>query len=132
MHVNCIRADVCLRRKKFYYKNLCGNHYTFMVSTTILSMLCTLCLPVYRRILLISIMALLPLLGGTWILGLLFLIDSDSVALAWIFTIVNSLQVILCIATSCKALWMNNYFASCVQGAAIFFFHVVRNKEVQQ
>ncbi|XP_065898137.1 adhesion G protein-coupled receptor E5-like [Dysidea avara] len=54
-----------------------------------------------------SIMALLPLLGGTWILGLLFLIDSDSVALAWIFTMVNSMQ-----------------------GAAIFFFHVVRNKEV--
>jgi len=42
-----------------------------------------------------SIMALLPLLGGTWILGLLFLIDSDSVALAWIFTMVNTLQVIL-------------------------------------
>ena len=48
------------------------------------------------RLLFLSILALLPLLGGTWILGLLFLIDSDSVALAWIFTMVNSLQVINC------------------------------------
>ena len=41
-------------------------------------------------------MALLPLLGVTWIMGLLFLIDDEqtSVPLAWIFTIVNSLQVI--------------------------------------
>ena len=38
-------------------------------------------------------MALLPLLGSTWVLGLLFLIDSDSEPLAWIFTILNSLQV---------------------------------------
>ena len=46
----------------------------------------------YRTVL-ISILALLPLLGGTWILGLLFLFDSDSEPLAWIFTILNSLQV---------------------------------------
>jgi len=46
-------------------------------------------------------MALLPLLGCTWIIGLLFLIDSDSEPLAWIFTILNSLQVssVLCIYT---------------------------------
>ena len=42
---------------------------------------------------LMSILVLMPLLGGTWILGLLFLIDSDSEPLAWIFTILNSLQV---------------------------------------
>ncbi|XP_065897929.1 adhesion G protein-coupled receptor L3-like isoform X2 [Dysidea avara] len=62
------------------------------------------------RVLLLSVLALLPLLGGTWILGLLFLIDNEqsSITLAWVFTIVNSLQ-----------------------GAAIFFFHVVRNKEVK-
>ncbi|XP_065913586.1 adhesion G protein-coupled receptor L4-like [Dysidea avara] len=62
------------------------------------------------KTLLLSTMALLPLLGVTWIMGLLFLIDDEqtSVPLAWIFTIVNSLQ-----------------------GAAIFFFHVVRNKEVK-
>jgi len=46
------------------------------------------------RSLFVSFFTLLPLLGGTWILGLLFLIDNDSVALAWIFTIVNSLQVV--------------------------------------
>ena len=75
-----------------------------------------------------SIMALLPLLGGTWILGLLFLIDNDSVALAWIFTIVNSLQVCICtVKLLLKSLF---FFLVCTQGAAIFFFHVVRNKEV--
>ena len=40
-----------------------------------------------------STVALQPLLCGTWILGLLFLIESDSELLAWTFTIVNSLQV---------------------------------------
>ncbi|XP_065895640.1 adhesion G protein-coupled receptor L4-like [Dysidea avara] len=59
------------------------------------------------RTVLISILALLPLLGGTWILGLLFLFDSDSEPLAWIFTILNSLQ-----------------------GAAIFYFRVLRNQEI--
>ncbi|XP_065914929.1 adhesion G protein-coupled receptor L3-like [Dysidea avara] len=62
------------------------------------------------KTLLLSVSALLPLLGGTWILGLLFLIDDEqtSIVLAWVFTAVNSLQ-----------------------GAAIFFFHVFRNKEVK-
>ncbi|XP_065895642.1 uncharacterized protein [Dysidea avara] len=59
------------------------------------------------RTVLISILALLPLLGGTWILGLLFLFDSDSEPLAWIFTILNSMQ-----------------------GVAIFYFRVVRNQEI--
>ena len=40
-----------------------------------------------------SVITLLPLLCGTWILGLLFLVDSESEVLAWIFTIINSLQV---------------------------------------
>ncbi|XP_065898147.1 adhesion G protein-coupled receptor E2-like [Dysidea avara] len=61
------------------------------------------------KIMLWGVIALVPLLGLTWILGLLFLIDSDSVALAWIFTIVNSLQ-----------------------GAAVFFFYVVKNKEARR
>ena len=52
----------------------------------------TNCITSYRTVL-ISILALLPLLGGTWILGLLFLFDSDSEPLAWIFTILNSMQV---------------------------------------
>jgi len=47
----------------------------------------------FARILLLSTIILLPLLGGTWLLGLLFVIDNESVPLAWIFTIVNSFQV---------------------------------------
>ena len=55
-----------------------------------------MCLKVffYYRALIWNALALQPLLCGTWILGLLFLLDSDSEALAWIFTLVNSLQVI--------------------------------------
>ena len=45
---------------------------------------------------LLNTLILLPLLGCTWIIGMLF-IDSPSEVLAWIFAIVNSLQVI----TSC-------------------------------
>ena len=44
-----------------------------------------------------STLALLPLLGCTWIIGLLFVVNSESKALAWIFTIVNSLQVTIII-----------------------------------
>ncbi|XP_065910329.1 adhesion G protein-coupled receptor L3-like isoform X3 [Dysidea avara] len=60
------------------------------------------------KVLLLSIIVLLPLLGATWILGLLFLIDNDSLVVAWIFTIVNSLQ-----------------------GVGIFFLHVVRSRELR-
>jgi len=35
---------------------------------------------------------LLPLLGLTWVFGLLA-VNEDTVAFAWIFTILNSLQV---------------------------------------
>ena len=47
----------------------------------------------FSRTLIMSLLALLPLLCGTWILGLFFLIDSESEIVAWIFTIINSLQV---------------------------------------
>ena len=38
-------------------------------------------------------MFLLPLLGVTWIFGI-FAVNDDTVVFAWIFTILNSLQVI--------------------------------------
>jgi len=34
----------------------------------------------------------MPLLGSTWIIGL-FVINEHTIAFAWIFTILNSLQV---------------------------------------
>ncbi|XP_065912162.1 latrophilin-like protein LAT-2 [Dysidea avara] len=49
---------------------------------------------------------LLPLLGTTWIFGIL-VINKESIVFAWIFTIVNSLQ-----------------------GAFIFAFHLLRNKQI--
>ena len=67
----------------------------YTVSTVCsLSFVALITLRAYRTLLL-SVSALLPLLGGTWILGLLFLIDDEqtSIVLAWVFTAVNSLQV---------------------------------------
>ena len=54
---------------------------------------------ILHRTLIWSILALLPLLCGTWIIGLLVLaaseVKADNVSeiLAWIFTVINSLQV---------------------------------------
>ena len=49
------------------------------------------CLCLYRAILKATII-LLPLLGITWVFGLLA-INQESSVFAWIFTILNSLQV---------------------------------------
>jgi len=44
------------------------------------------------RDLLKAIVVLLPLLGLTWIIGILA-VNDDTVVFAWIFAILNSLQV---------------------------------------
>ena len=84
---------ICMQDSQM--KNLyCNDHYVHIISYKLLSTynvsmyVCTL-----YRVLIVSMLALLPLLCGTWILGLLFLIDSESEAITWIFTIINSLQV---------------------------------------
>ena len=69
---------------------MCIEHVQTSYSQTVV---CVLSCYILYRTLLVSVLALLPLLGGTWILGMLFLVDSDSVVVAWIFTIVNSMQV---------------------------------------
>ena len=48
---------------------------------------------VFHRTLLIAAITLLPLFGLTWVFGLLA-VNEDTVAFAWIFTILNSLQVV--------------------------------------
>jgi len=50
------------------------------------------CLLLFRE-LFKAVLALLPLLGVTWIVGILA-VNNDTVVFAWIFTILNSLQVI--------------------------------------
>ena len=54
---------------------------------------CMHCQHYFHSTILMSILTLVPLMGGTWILGLFFVIDSESEALAWIFTLLNTLQV---------------------------------------
>ena len=85
-----------------------------------------------NRSLLFSVLALLPLLGITWILGLLFVIDDEqaSVATSWIFTLVNTLQVRMQLIGNKSLKQQQLCLIIYLQGAAIFFFHVVRNKEV--
>ena len=46
---------------------------------------------VYRTLLKAAVI-ILPILGCTWVFGLLA-INEDTIAFAWIFTILNSLQV---------------------------------------
>ena len=47
---------------------------------------------VYVRGILKAVIILLPLLGVTWIIGILA-VNEDTEVFAWIFTILNSLQV---------------------------------------
>ena len=46
----------------------------------------------FYRTLLKAAVIILPILGCTWVFGLLA-INEDTIAFAWIFTILNSLQV---------------------------------------
>ncbi|XP_065911843.1 adhesion G protein-coupled receptor L2-like isoform X2 [Dysidea avara] len=60
------------------------------------------------KTLLIAAITLLPLFGLTWVFGLLA-VNEDTVAFAWIFTILNSLQ-----------------------GLFIFIFYIMRNEKLRQ
>ena len=47
---------------------------------------------IFYRALVKAAAIILPLLGCTWVFGLLA-VNEDTIAFAWIFTILNSLQV---------------------------------------
>ena len=53
---------------------------------------------------------ILPVLGCTWVFGLLA-VNEDTVAFAWIFTILNSLQVSCFNNLSC---FYNSFFPGCI------------------
>ena len=80
-------------------------------------------MPTKRHILKATVI-LLPLLGITWVFGLLAVNESTAV-FAWLFTIFNSLQV-----KSSFIAALVHYLCTPTQGLFIFFFHVVRNKTV--
>jgi len=48
---------------------------------------------IFCRKLLIAAVSLLPIFGLTWVFGLLA-VNEETIAFAWIFTILNSVQVI--------------------------------------
>ena len=53
---------------------------------------CYLCILYVHRSIAISAAALMPILGSTWIIGI-FAVNEHTEFFAWIFTILNSLQV---------------------------------------
>ena len=69
-----------------------------LLSTTLYFML-------YCRSLLKAVIILLPLLGITWIIGILA-VNNDTQVFAWIFAILNSLQVN---KINCKDSFMRKY-----------------------
>ena len=81
----------------------------------------------YYRTSLKAAVILLPLLGMTWVFGLLA-INDDTIAFTWIFTILNSLQV--------RTQLISNHQLTAtsliLQGFFIFLFYVVKNKKVNK
>ena len=79
---------------------------------------------VTKRHILKATVILLPLLGMTWVFGLLA-VNENTAVFAWLFTIFNSLQ-----AGLISRIETEHYCLSLTQGVFIFFFHVLRNKTV--
>ena len=71
----------------------------------------TLCQFVSCRTLIKSAATLIPILGSTWIIGL-FAINEHTEAFAWIFTMLNSLQVCWLYVTKMSAVWLSLLFIS--------------------
>ena len=100
------------------------NHLTKQLQSKFIKLLCykvSICL--YYREILKAGMFLLPLLGMTWIIGILA-VNNETQVFAWIFAILNSLQV--CVLR----MIMHPKKHVILQGLFIFIFHVARNKEV--
>ena len=94
----------------------------------------------YRTILKATVI-LLPLLGITWVFGILA-VNQESSVFAWIFIILNSLQVSLFLCMYLVAACMAEqgqlpqeefkFFNLIQQGLFILIFHVIRNDKVRQ
>ena len=59
---------------------------------------------IINRALLKATIIVIPILGCTWVFGLLA-VNEDTVVFAWIFTILNSLQVHIMIYYICACLY---------------------------
>ena len=68
----------------------------------------------------------MPILGVTWIVGLLA-VNEHTEVFAWIFTMLNSLQVrvLLCV------MFLKCFLIYGIQGFFIFFFYVLRKEKVR-
>ena len=75
-------------------------------------------------------MILLPLLGVTWVVGI-FAVSENTTVFAWLFTILNSLQVCTVITrTTLQTSLIIIVSHIFLQGVLIFLFHVIKNTKV--
>ena len=98
LQVNCvflaITLKVLLSRKLSMNDNGTSNKRTvkYVNICSLLHVLIYDCTYVHIRSLLKALIILMPLLGVTWIIGILA-VNEDTQVFAWIFAILNSLQV---------------------------------------
>ena len=92
--------EVLEKRNLYSYSRECVNsHASF--NNTLIPMLVCACRQLFK-----ATVILLPLLGLTWVFGLLS-VNSSTIVFAWLFSIFNSLQ-----------------------GLFVFIFHVLRSEKV--
>lgn len=83
-----------------------------------------------QRTTLKSTVILLPLLGVTWVVGI-FAVSENTTVFAWLFTILNSLQVCTVITrTTLQTSLIIIVSHIFLQGVLIFLFHVIKNTKV--
>ena len=94
LQINCIFFVITLKvlwQQKAINRHLASNKDTVKYSL-INIFYNSLFLAIYYRNVLKAAVILLPLLGITWIIGILA-VNNDTQVFAWIFAILNSLQV---------------------------------------
>ena len=94
LQINCIFLAITLKvlyRRKAMNEQVNFNKDTVKYECTVTSLFSQLHILCYRS-LLKAVIILVPLLGLTWIIGILA-VNNETEVFAWIFAILNSLQV---------------------------------------
>ena len=121
LQINCIFLAITLKvlwQRKTRNNQVASNKNTVKYITVYSSQLClvTSILCMAYRSLLKAVILLLPLLGTTWIIGI-FNVNNETLVFAWIFAILNCLQVsdviLLAITTICGYLGCLHIYISC-------------------
>ena len=96
LQINCIFLVITLKvlwQRKTMNNQYSSNKITTKYGTVLVHNVLLNQLPLlYHRSLPKAVIILLPLLGATWIIGI-FAVNNETQVFAWIFAILNSLQV---------------------------------------